>query len=313
MLIYTNPIFRRHHTGIGHPESIDRLDTALEGVHRAGLVDSLMQTATVSAETDRIISKVHSSDYAAQLEAASSSGQRFFHSMDNPISSGSGAAARAAVGVALHAADAVWNQKSTERAFVIARPPGHHAGRTTAMGFCFFNTIACVAEYLREQKGIERVMIVDWDVHHGNGTQDLFEERDDVYYISTHRYPFYPGTGAAGELGAGAGKGFTRNIPFDGGAGDREYLDAFEQVIVPILDDYRPQALLVSAGFDSHARDPLGGMKVTQQAFGEMTRRLKEVAMRHCEGRMLTLLEGGYDPEGLASSVAEHITALAES
>ncbi|HVT03886.1 MAG TPA: histone deacetylase [Thermoanaerobaculia bacterium] len=313
MLIYTNPVFRRHHTGIGHPESIDRLDSALEGINRAGLSSSLVETATVSAETDRIIAKVHSADYAAQLDAAAASGQRLFHSMDNPISSGSYAAARAAVGVALEAADEIWIRKRTERAFVIARPPGHHAERAAAMGFCFFNTIACVAEYLREQKEIERVMIFDWDVHHGNGTQHLFEERDDVYYISTHRYPFYPGTGAEDEIGIGRGQGFTRNIPFSGGVGDREYLAAVEQDVIPIIDEYRPQALLISAGFDSHYRDPLGGMRVTEHAFGEMTRRMNEVAARHCQGRVLTLLEGGYDPEGLANSVAEHVTALAES
>jgi acetoin utilization deacetylase AcuC-like enzyme len=180
------------------------------------------------------------------------------------------------------------------------------------MGFCFFNTIACAAEWLREQPAIERVFIFDFDVHHGNGTQHLFEERNDVYYASMHRYPFYPGTGAANEIGAGAGRGFTKNIPFGEGTGDAKYLDAVEETIVRILDEYQPNAILLSSGFDAHRRDPLGGMRVTEEAYGEMTRRIVEAAERHCDGRVLSLLEGGYDPEGLAASVAEHVVALDE-
>jgi len=178
------------------------------------------------------------------------------------------------------------------------------------MGFCFFNTIACVAEWLREQNGIERVFIFDFDVHHGNGTQHLFEERADVYYASMHRYPFYPGTGAAGEIGAGNGRGFTKNIPFDEGTGDGAYLRAVEDEIVRIIDDYAPNAILLSSGFDAHRRDPLGGMRVTEGAYGEISRRIVETAERHCGGRVLSLLEGGYDMEGLAASVAEHVVAM---
>jgi acetoin utilization deacetylase AcuC-like enzyme len=178
------------------------------------------------------------------------------------------------------------------------------------MGFCFFNTIACVAEWLREQPGIESVFIFDFDVHHGNGTQHLFEERDDVFYASMHRYPFYPGTGAADEIGIGKGRGFTKNIPFEGGTGDAQYLRAVEDEIVRIVDDYQPKAILLSSGFDAHRRDPLGGMRVTEEAYGEMTRRIVETAQRHCGGRVFSLLEGGYDMEGLAASVSEHVTAL---
>ena len=209
---------------------------------------------------------------------------------------------------ALTAADDMLRQ--SQRAFVIARPPGHHAERIQAMGFCFFNTIACVAEWLREQNGIERVFIFDFDVHHGNGTQHLFEEREDVFYASIHRYPFYPGTGAANELGTGGGRGFTKNIPMPGGTGDADYLRAVEDDIVRIIDDYRPDAILLSSGFDAHRRDPLGGMRVTERAYGEITRRIVEVANRHAHGRVLSLLEGGYDMEGLAASVDEHVRAL---
>ena len=307
--IYTHPIFYKHDTGIGHPENAARIDAAIEGVRRAGMSDRLVRDAEQHADTPRIIAKVHSDDYERELEDACRGGYRLFHSVDNPISSYTFAAARAAVSTALRAADDMMSK--SERAFVIARPPGHHAERVEAMGFCFFNTIACVAEWLREQKAIERVFIFDFDVHHGNGTQHLFEERDDVYYASMHRYPFYPGTGAISEVGIGTGKGFTRNIPFSEGAGDSHYLRAVEDEIVRIVDDYKPDAILLSAGFDAHRRDPLGGMDVTEQAYGEITRRIVEAAQRHSAGRVLSLLEGGYDMEGLAASVDEHLRALA--
>lgn len=308
--IYTNPIFHEHDTGAGHPESARRLDAAMEGVRRAGLTDRVVHEAT-HEDTDRIIAKVHSAEYERSLEDASRAGYRLFHSVDNPISPATFAAARACVSTTLAAADAIWKRREPERAFVVARPPGHHAEQVTAMGFCFFNTIACAAEWLRELPGIERVMIFDFDVHHGNGTQALFEQRPDVFYTSIHRFPFYPGTGAASELGVGGGFGFTRNWPMEAGAGDAEYLRKMEDEIVRVIDDYAPNALLLSSGFDAHRRDPLGGMHVTEGAYGEITRRVVECAERHCEGRVLSLLEGGYDMEGLAASVDEHVRNLA--
>jgi acetoin utilization deacetylase AcuC-like enzyme len=310
-MIYTNQIFHRHDTGVGHPETSKRLDAALRGVERAGLSGDIVHDAAAHADTDRMIAKVHSADYERQLEDACRVGMRLFHSVDNPISSSTFGAARTAVGTALVAADAVWVRGEYPRAFVVARPPGHHAERRAAMGFCFFNTIACVAEWLREQPAIERVFIFDFDVHHGNGTQHLFEDRDDVYYASMHRYPFYPGTGAAEEIGTGKGRGFTRNVPLSAGEGDSRYLRVVEEEIIRIIDDYRPDAILLSSGFDSHHRDPLGGMEVTESAYGEITTRIREAAERHCHGRVLSLLEGGYDMEGLSASVAEHVNALA--
>jgi len=308
MNVYTNRLFYKHDTGIGHPERAARIDAAIEGVTRAGFSSSIVADTELHPDTERIIAKVHSDDYQRELDEACRAGMRLFHSLDNPISSGSFSAARAAVGTALTAAAAM--METNERPFVIARPPGHHAERLTAMGFCFFNTIACVAEWLREQPGIERVFIFDFDVHHGNGTQDLFNERDDVYYASIHRFPFYPGTGAANEIGSGKGRGFTTNIPLSEGQGDVEFLGAVENEIVRIIDDYAPDAILLSAGFDAHRRDPLGGMRVSEEAYGETTRRVVEVANRHAKGRVLSLLEGGYDLEGLASSVAEHVVGM---
>jgi acetoin utilization deacetylase AcuC-like enzyme len=308
--IYTNSVFYKHDTGIDHPERASRIDAAIEGVSRAGRIGNLIRDADAHPDTERIIHKVHSADYQRDLEHAARSGSRYFHSLDNPISPASFTAARAAVATSLQAAADVWEKNAAKRAFVIARPPGHHAERREAMGFCFFNTIACVAEWLRERPGIERIFIFDFDVHHGNGTQHLFEERDDVYYASIHRHPFYPGTGAGDEIGEGAGRGFTTNIPLPGGEGDSAFLGATEDTIVRIIDDYRPHAILLSSGFDAHRRDPLGGMNVTEDAYGELTRRIVECANRWCEGRLFSLLEGGYDPEGLAASVASHLEAM---
>lgn len=307
--VYTHPIFYKHDTGIGHPETSARIDAALEGVRRAGMSGQVVREPVPHNDTSRIIAKVHADDYEEELDQACRAGMRLFHSLDNPISSQTFSAARAAVATALRAADDMLC--GAQRSFVIARPPGHHAERVEAMGFCFFNTIACVAEWLREQNGIDRVFIFDFDVHHGNGTQHLFEDRDDVYYASMHRYPFYPGTGAANEIGVDKGRGFTKNIPFPEGAGDADYLRAVEDDIVRTIDDYRPNAILLSSGFDAHRRDPLGGMRVSEHAYGEITRRIVETAERHASGRVLSLLEGGYDMEGLAASVDEHVRALA--
>jgi len=308
--IYTNPVFYKHDTGVGHPETATRLDAALSGVARAGLAGRITSETAEHRDTNRLIAKVHSADYERSLEEASRSGMRLFHSIDNPMSSQTFAAARTAVGTALTAAEEMMQNKAG-RAFVVARPPGHHAERLEAMGFCFFNTIACVAEWIREQPGMDRVFIFDFDVHHGNGTQSLFWDRDDVFYLSMHRFPFYPGTGAADEIGSGAGRGTTMNIPLQGGLGDAAYLRSVEDVVVRAIDAYQPQAILLSSGFDAHRRDPLGGMRVTEQAYGEITRRVVEAAERHSGGRVLSLLEGGYDMEGLAASVAEHVNALA--
>lgn len=308
--VYTNPVFYQHDTGAGHPESATRIDAALAGVERAGFAERVNRETADHPDTDRIIAKVHSADYERALDQAARSGMRDFLSGDNPMSSQTFSAARTAVGAALTAADEM-TRGENNRAFVIARPPGHHAERLQPMGFCFFNTIACVAEWLREQNGIERVFVFDFDVHHGNGTQALFWDRDDVFYASMHRFPFYPGTGATCEIGTGAGEGYTLNIPFAQGLGDAAYLRETEDTIVRAIDDYRPQAILLSSGFDAHRRDPMGGMRVTEQAYGEITRRIVESAGRHCGGRVLSLLEGGYDMEGLAASVAEHVLALA--
>jgi len=188
--------------------------------------------------------------------------------------------------------------------FALVRPPGHHALKDRAMGFCLFNTVAVGAHYVQRRHGATRVLIVDWDVHHGNGTQDAFYENPSVLYLSTHQYPYYPGTGSAEEVGRGAGAGYTVNVPLPAGLGDGEYLRVFREIAVPIAEKFAPDWILVSAGFDPHRRDPLGGMNVTEGGFGAMGAMLLRLAEKHAGGKIAFLLEGGYDLAALKNSVA---------
>jgi acetoin utilization deacetylase AcuC-like enzyme len=194
--------------------------------------------------------------------------------------------------------------------FAFVRPPGHHAERRRAMGFCLFNNVAIGAAYLRRRYKLDRVLIMDWDVHHGNGTQHLFENDPQVLYISTHQFPFYPGTGAVNEVGSAEGEGFTVNLPFPAGFGDAEYVDAFHQVIEPIAEQYRPQFVLISAGFDPHVRDPLAGMTVTEAGFAAMARSLIGVASKTAAGRCVAVLEGGYDLRAIRDCSLEVLAEL---
>ncbi len=222
--------------------------------------------------------------------------------------------ARMAVGAAMSCCDAVMSGRAG-RAFAAVRPPGHHAEPHQPMGFCLFNNIAIAARYLQRAHGIGRIAIVDFDVHHGNGTQAAFEEDNSVLFISLHQHPStcYPGSGNAWEQGKSSGRGYTLNIPFDPGAGDVEYLSAFDGRVVPRLDEFAPEFLLISAGFDAHHEDPLAQIELSENCFGEMTRRLVAVANRHAKGRIVSLLEGGYNLRALGRSVVKHLRTLQET
>jgi acetoin utilization deacetylase AcuC-like enzyme len=196
-------------------------------------------------------------------------------------------------------------------AFCCVRPPGHHAERGRAMGFCIFNNIAVAAAHLLEGEGLARVAIVDWDVHHGNGTESMFIDDDRVLYVSLHQYPHYPGTGSAETVGRGKGQGYNINLPMRGGAGDREYLAVFRERIIPALDEFEPEFILISAGFDGHEDDPLSSTILTTAAYRTMTELVKASAEKYCKGRIVSFLEGGYDLRALADSVEVHIAALA--
>ena len=277
---------------LGFPEQPVRLARILEGLAQGGFAAAAAGAHPAAAA---MVERVHGAAYAARFRAAVERGDGLFDSADNPLVATTWDAAWGAVEATLHAADRAFSGRA---AFAAVRPPGHHAERHLAMGFCYFNNAALAAEQLREQ-GLARVAIFDFDVHHGNGTQHLFEERADVFYASTHQYPFYPGTGAAGEGGRGEGVGTTLNVPMPAGCGDDEYAAAIEGMVLPALRAFAPDALVVSAGFDAWQGDPLGGMRVSAEAFSRWGRWLGELGRSVCGGRMLGVLEGGYDVEAL--------------
>jgi acetoin utilization deacetylase AcuC-like enzyme len=214
-----------------------------------------------------------------------------------------------AVGAALCAVDAVFGAEVLN-AFCVTRPPGHHASSNLGMGFCLFNTVAVAARYAQEHYGAERVLIADWDVHHGNGTQDIFYEDASVLFFSTHQSPWYPGTGAASERGAGKGLGTTINCPFRAGAGRDEILGVFRSVLMPATEEFRPDVVLISAGFDARVDDPLGHFRLIDSDFFDLTRLMMEIADTCCDSRLVSVLEGGYNLEGLASASEAHVRGL---
>ena len=295
-----------HRAPPGFPESPERLERILEDLPGHGFCISWSEAGPAA---EREIRALHEPRYVERFRRAVERGDGLLDSADNPLSSATWASAVAAVESVLAAAD--WIMESPDRsAFAAVRPPGHHAEKSTALGFCYFNNVAIAAEYLRRRHGVERLAIFDFDVHHGNGTQHLFEERSDVFYASIHQYPFYPGTGARSEVGRGEGRGATLNVPLGAGTGDRGYAQAIEETVVPALEAFRPQVLLLSAGFDAWQGDPLGGMEVTEKGFEEWGRRLGRLARDGSQGRVLAVLEGGYDLEALPRLVAVHLRGL---
>jgi acetoin utilization deacetylase AcuC-like enzyme len=283
------------HDPPGFPERPARLTAALEGAAAAGWGRWEVHGQRMSA---RSIAAVHAPEYLERFVRAVERGDGLLDSADNPLSSGTLEAARAAAECAVSAAEWMASERDGQ-AFVAVRPPGHHAERDMAMGFCFFANLALAADHLVREHGISRVAVFDFDIHHGNGTQHLFEERGDVFFASIHQYPFYPGTGAAGERGRGAGQGATLNVPLSAGADDDAVRRAVDESVLPALRDFAPQVLLVSAGFDGGRRDPIGGWRLEDETFGWLGERLAELAATQCDGRLLTVLEGGYSLEGL--------------
>ena len=292
-----------HNTGPGHPERPARLQ-AISDLLQGNLADLRWESAAPATRDDLI--RVHDSHHVDHILGLS--GQNALLDPDTVLSPRSVDAALLAAGLSKAAVHRAYSQKRST--FALVRPPGHHAEAKKAMGFCIFNNVAIAAAYALAELGISRVLVVDWDVHHGNGTQHIFYDRRDVLFFSTHQSPLYPGTGDADETGRAHGAGYTINVPLPAGAGDDALLEAFHTILLPAAAEYEPQLVLVSAGFDAHRLDPIGGMTVTTEGFAALTEVVAHIAHRYAEDRLALILEGGYDLQGLSQSVLSCVQAL---
>ena len=298
-----------HQPGAGHPESPARLDAVLSGIGKAVPAARLLRIAPRSA-TRSELELCHTADYLDTVESEIRAGYSQISTGDTNVSSGSWDAALHAAGGVFEAIDAIMAGR-VQNAFCAVRPPGHHASMQRGMGFCLFNNVALGARYVQQKYGIERVLIADWDVHHGNGTQDIFYTDPSVFFFSTHQWPFYPGTGAASERGLGKGKGYTLNCPFPRGSGRTEVVGAFQAGLVPAMRHFQPGFVLISAGFDGRASDPIGQFVLTDADFAELTRIVLQIAADYAGSRLVSVLEGGYSLAGLASACGAHVSELA--
>ena len=303
-------IYLQHKTGLSHPERPERLTAIVDRLKEKGLLGQLVAIKPAAAEV-KWITTVHTAAYVERMRKLYQDGTRYADSRDTPVSQDSYTVAVAAVGGVLATVDAVMAGK-VRNAFCAIRPPGHHARPEQAMGFCIFNNVAIAARYIQKKHKLAKVLIVDWDVHHGNGTQEMFYDDPTVFYFGIHQSPYYPGTGAANEQGEGKGVGTTLNVPFPAGAGDAELKKAFEEKLRPAALAFKPDFVLISAGFDAHDGDLLGRMKVTTQGFADLTRIVKDIAEKCCGGRIVSCLEGGYNLDALAESVEAHLRVLME-
>lgn len=299
--------YLRHDPGAYHPEHAGRLEAVMQALEASGQARQLVNL-TWDNDPQEWVAEVHDPRLLSLVQAASRQG-RVALDPDTVVSSGSHRAALQAVAGTLAAADAVASGQLSH-VFCAVRPPGHHAEAHRSMGFCLFNNVAILARYLQKRHGMANILIIDWDVHHGNGTQHIFEEDPSVLYISTHQFPFYPGTGATRETGVGRGEGYTMNVPLPAGSDDATYIEAFEQEILPRALAYRPDCVVLSAGFDAHYADPLAQMQVTEEGYRRMTRVVKEIAATCSQQRLISVLEGGYNLEALGRSVTAHIEEL---
>ena len=307
--LLADPVFKRHIPGPGHPERPERADAVLAALDRAGLAQHMPRIPQRAATEDEL-ALCHTREYIKIVKRDVAARRGDLSTGDTQINDGSLDAALAAAGGVMNAVDAVVERRAPN-AFCIVRPPGHHATADRGMGFCLFNNVALAARHAQQRYGIERVLIADYDVHHGNGTQDIFYADGSVLFFSTHQHPWYPGTGPAEETGEGAGEGATINRPFPAGSGRAEILGAFQNVLLPAARTFRPDLVLVSSGFDSRLDDPLGRFTLADSDFAGLTALLMEIAEETAGGRLVSVLEGGYSLEGLASAALAHVRTLA--
>jgi len=300
--------YLQHDPGAGHPERRERLIATMQYLKTQSWFASLAPIAPTMPDR-RWIETIHSGAYIDRVAAEIKRGVPFVDTPDVAVSADSYSVALLATGGVLQVVDQVMTG-SVENGFALIRPPGHHAEANTALGFCLFNNVAIAARYLQQQYGLDKVLILDWDVHHGNGTQHSFEEDASVLYVSLHQYPYYPGTGAHSETGSGRGAGATLNCPMPAGASDDEYRQAFVGKILPKIAEFKPDAVLISAGFDAHTSDPLAQIDLSTEFYRWMSERLMEVADQHSGGRLISMLEGGYSLDALPPCVGEHLLVL---
>jgi acetoin utilization deacetylase AcuC-like enzyme len=327
---FSSPRFIEHTTSPQHPERSDRICAIHRAVRVAGMIESpdpfpdfkldfgkidgrgvqLLELTPTPADAKWVL-EVHSEKYVHRIQQICAHGGGLLDQGDTPVGAKSYEIALLSVGSLLTCCDAVMSGKA-KRAFSAARPPGHHAEPDRPMGFCMFSNIAIAARYLQRKHGVEKIAIVDFDVHHGNGTQAVFEADPSVLFVSLHQDPrtCYPGTGYAHETGTGRGEGFTLNIPMAPKSSDDDYRRAFDTKVIPKLNEFKPQMLLVSAGFDAHRDDPLAEVNLSEDCFEQMTRMLVDVANTHCAGRVVSTLEGGYDLRALGRSLVRHLVGL---
>ena len=307
---FYHPEYLDHEAGLNHPERPERLLAIMDGLKHSSLLDHLevRQPAPASVQS---LTRIHSPEHVEHIARLSAQGRMVSLGPDTSLNGATYHAAGLAAGAVVNAIDVVASGE-VGNAFCAVRPPGHHAERDQAMGFCYFNNVAIGARHLQEHHQIQRVAIIDWDVHHGNGTQHSFEEDPSVFFFSIHQFGpyFYPGTGAAHEQGRGPGLGYTLNAPMPPGARDADYLRVFRQVLRPAMDRFRPEFILISAGFDAHQADPLGEIELSIEGFAALTAQVRSMAEDHCQGRLVSILEGGYDLEATAASVEAHLQVL---
>ena len=306
-----DPVYRQHDPGLGHPEQPARYDAVTRAIEGSGLLSQLQRVKVRAASEDEI-ALVHGTGYFATVKREIAAGVHELSTGDTSVGPRSFEVAVRAAGGVLNAVDAVVAGQAAN-AFCAVRPPGHHARPNQGMGFCIFNNIAIAARYAQRKYGLAKVMIADWDVHHGNGTQDTFYGDGSVFFMSTHQAPWYPGTGAANETGEGKGNGCVMNFPFPAGSGRTEIVSVFRENLRRAADVFKPDLVMVSAGFDSRGGDPLGRFTLSDMDFTDLTNIMLDIAGTHANGRLVSVLEGGYNLNGLEAAVRAHVKALAAS